>query len=107
MSRVHLGWHGYRYLPYERELAKREVAAVFGEQPVPADGGLIVDTNGHPRDRVKRLTYFRSATFDAGITLTTDQATLEGSARIECDLTAVTAAARKQSTRYSTHGLHD
>jgi len=101
-----LVWHGYRYFPYERVLAEREVQALTGDRPTAAPDGLDVSLNGHPTALLARLTYFREVVLSNGETITPDQAKLEQSARYEAS-DAGLAPPKRQSTRYSAHGLHE
>ena len=94
---MRLTWHDYKYYPYERELALREMASLlgnsaFGELP----GGLeLVD---QVDDRLAhRLTYFSEVANGQG-TLKTSQSQLENAAR---------NGKSRQATRYSVHGLHE
>lgn len=90
-------WHNYRYYPYERELASREVAALLsGAQAREAVDG--VDINGaFDPSNIKRLTYF-SGLLNGQSFVPTAQSRLEAPARV---------GKNRQATRYSTHGLHE
>ena len=94
---MHLSWHDYGYYPYERELAAREVAALFDRpalREIPGGIELADVKGGGPADR---LTYFSAAV--SGWTVTeTLQSRLER---------AVRAGKTRQATRYSVHGLHE
>ena len=90
-------WHNYRYYPYERELARRESAALLAGAPVSETiDGLHVDGPFDP-GKVKRLTYFSGFKNGQSFTHTT-QDLLEGPAR---------SGKNRQATRYSVHGLHE
>lgn len=109
MASVKLLWHGYRYFPYERAFATREVEGLLGGLPRSVRGGVEVDLDGHPPHAAKRLTYFREAILPGGEVLSTDQALLEASARAgeEGGNGAARPLGRRQSTRYSAHGIHE
>lgn len=106
---MRLLWHDYRYFPYERMLALREARLLFGKQP--EDDGDALRLNCSPAaGLVKRLTYFKAAEV-AGRTLIPDQATLEASGNgngqgWDQDSEPIPSL-RRQSTRYSAHGLHE
>lgn len=92
-----LHFHHYRYYPYERELAAREIAALLGApvQTECSDGikvDRVIETNA-----AERLVYFSAiqTACKAGETI---QSRLER---------AGNAPRNRQSTRYSVHGLHD
>lgn len=90
-------WHRYRYYAYERELALREVAALFPALTVhETPGGLDLQGELRP-DLAARLTYFAKMHSDDGIS-ETHQSSLENTAR---------QGKARQATRYSVHGLHE
>jgi site-specific DNA-methyltransferase (cytosine-N4-specific) len=110
MSGVRLFWNSYRYFPYERALARREAAVAFGQRPVEVDDGLeFADMEAIP-PAASRLTYF--SVVQNGTTLVVpDQTKLEASASgngsaWDPDADPVPVL-RRQSTRYSAHGLHE
>ena len=92
-----LKWHGYRYYPYERELATREAAALFRDQrlrEVP-DGVELAGENDNGLGA--HLVYFSGLTNGHG-TIQTLQNRLESTAQ---------HGKSRQATRYSVHGLHE
>ena len=94
---MRLTWHDYRYYPYERELAVREVTGLLRNpviQEVPEGLELINETD---RRLVDRLTYFSGIANGCG-TVETLQSRLEGTVR---------RGKSHQATRYSVHGLHE
>jgi SAM-dependent methyltransferase len=108
---MRLFWHDYRYFPYERDLARREVECLFGTPVCEADDGLdspIVDAD---ELAVRRLTYFKGVELASGQLLVPDQARLEASAtsngRMAQPSLFPMPNLRRQSTRYSAHGLHE
>lgn len=111
MSAASLIWHGYRYFPYEREFAKREVEAILGHAPREVEHGLEIPLNGAGVSCFKRLTYFSEVILPDGKRLVTDQARLEASARrngaLKKSSSTEHVSSGRQSTRYSAHGLHE
>src|SRR5262245_53976606 len=108
MTTLRLLWHDYRYFPYERVLAEREARRLFGAQPEEADDGLLLKTKRLPGGTADRLTYFK-AVQNGVVTVVPDQAKLEASgngARWDAAAEPVPSL-RRQSTRYSAHGLHE
>ena len=94
---MHLTWHGYRYYPYERELAAREVATLFGDlrlREVPDGVELAGENECGP---ASRLAYFSGIT-SGHDTVETIQSRLEDTAR---------HGKTRQATRYSVHGIHE
>lgn len=92
-------WHNYKYFPYEKELAAREVNTLLGAPSVKLSNlGAIVGTCSTPSN-ASRLVYFSS--FEdalSGQLQATRQALLE---RVNGN------GPNRQSTRYSAHGLHE
>ena len=94
---MRLTWHGYKYYPYERELAFREVAGLFGN-PVIGEVPDGLELVNEADDRLaSRLTYFSEVANGQG-TVETLQSRLESAAR---------HGKSRQATRYSVHGLHE
>jgi site-specific DNA-methyltransferase (cytosine-N4-specific) len=106
---LRLLWHDYRYFPYERMLAEREARLLFGVKP-EEDGGLLLKTKRPPGSNAQRLTYFK-AVQNGVATVVPDQAKLEASGNgngAAWDPAAEPVPSlRRQSTRYSSHGLHE
>lgn len=94
---IRLTWHNYRYYPYERDLAAREISALFDGvklREVPEGIELLEHVDC---ESAARLTYFSQAINGHGA-LETVQARLEDAARL---------GKNRQATRYSVHGLHE
>jgi site-specific DNA-methyltransferase (cytosine-N4-specific) len=94
---MQLCWHPYRYYPYERDLAFREIRMLLAPERV-TETKQGVRLEGIPDTKaIERLVYFNYA-FDGDQYVPTLQGRLErfnGNER------------NRQSTRYSTHGLHE
>jgi site-specific DNA-methyltransferase (cytosine-N4-specific) len=105
-----LSWHEYRYFPYEREFARREVEALLGTAPRETEEGLLVLRTSGNEETFQRLTYVRPAMNGTGQCAVPMQALLESSAasgqrpRTNAD---GQPSVRRQQTRYSAHGLHE
>lgn len=92
-----LRWHPYRYYPYERELALREIRALLSTDDVTnTKHGVRVDGN-FDATLAERLAYFADASNGEQF-VPTMQARLE---RVNGN------GLNRQSTRYSVHGLHE
>jgi SAM-dependent methyltransferase len=111
MSAINFLWNGYKYFPYEREFAKREVEAFLGHVPLENDEGLQGTLNGTGMTGLERLTYFREIILPNGEKVITVQARLEASAKRNGCTNRIESAIQntngRQSTRYSAHGLHE
>ncbi|HRI50642.1 MAG TPA: DNA methylase [Pseudomonadota bacterium] len=92
-----LRWHSYRYYPYEKDLALREIQALLSPRSVAAAShGVRVEGHVDP-DAAERLVYFAQAT-EEGRAVELLQSRLER---------ASGSGASRQATRYSVHGLHE
>ena len=92
-----LKWHGYRYYPYERELATREAAALFCDQRLREVPDGVELAGERDSGLGARLVYFSGIANGHG-TVQTLQSRLENTAR---------HGKSRQATRYSVHGLHE
>jgi len=111
MGTIQLLWNEYRYFPYEHEFAKREVEAITGISPTQIKGGLEIDIDIDDSTlcSLDRLTYFREIVLPDSNRMIPDQTRLEiaswndtGDHQQNSD-----NFRRRQSTRYSAHGLHE
>jgi site-specific DNA-methyltransferase (cytosine-N4-specific) len=105
-----LKWHDYKYFPYEREFARREIASLFGAVPLEQSDGIVVPRTTKTEQLVKRLTYTRAADIGSGSLHVPLQTLLEGSALVTSLSQSESFSApllRRQQTRYSSHGLHE
>lgn len=91
-----LEWSSYKHFPYERELAFREARSLIGNNLKLADDGSVIAEGGSVSN-AQLLTYF-SCISDGSGSYDTVQKRLEKSASFK---------ERRQSTRYSVHGLHE
>jgi len=94
-------WHDYKYLPYEKELAFREIQAVLNINSFTDMGSHISTSSSFVINLFKRLTYFSHAKINDEIVYTL-QYYLESSCHNGNIITN-----KRQSTRYSVHGLHE
>jgi hypothetical protein len=90
-------WHDYRYYPYERDLARREVLSVLGLEGIEETSHGLRLPAGIDHEKADRLTYFAQIQVGGNAT-DTAQARLEEAAR---------NGRTRQATRYSVHGLHE
>lgn len=94
-----LVWHNYKYFPYEKDLAIREISTLLGASSVELSNlGARLGACSTPSN-ASRLVYF-SAFENPGSdkSQATRQALLERSSG---------NSQNRQSTRYSAHGLHE
>lgn len=94
---MRLTWHRYRYYPYEKVLAAREIAGLL-DRPIQHEVADGIELKGaNDSEPASRLTYFAAVTNGHGLVETT-QSRLESAARL---------GKNRQATRYSVHGLHE
>jgi site-specific DNA-methyltransferase (cytosine-N4-specific) len=91
--------HGYRYFPYEKALALKELEAITGAKLSSdiTEGAVCLKSNVCSAD-LQKLVYFEKFSKEGADYLTV-QARLEQSAKV--------GQIRRQATRYSAHGIHE
>lgn len=94
---MHLNWHNYKYFPYEKDLAIREVKSLLRPASINHTGKTIYVDSPQNKKMAKRLVYFSQA-IEKGEVVSTQQSVLE---KINGN------GVKRQSTRYSAHGLHE
>lgn len=105
---VELDWQGYRYFPYERRLAEREVCALLKAMPAELPSGFHLQATRPSIEVVDRLTYFHEVRLNGSIRHIPVQARLEASAAAPYPQdTLFTPKMTRQRTRYSVHGIHE
>jgi adenine-specific DNA methylase len=95
---MQLHWHKYKYFPYERDLAFREIASLLKPKDIREKDNIVSVDIPNDSDLVSRLVYFASASNSTGALTFTDQSILEKTNGNN---------GKRQNTRYSTHGLHE
>ena len=100
-SSVNLYWHQYRYLPYEKQFAVREVAALPNLRKVTqTPRGVSITIGSDAVKKLKYLVYFSDYEVMNGKRELTLQAKLENGS-------ANNGSQKRQATRYGVHGLHE
>lgn len=94
---IDLAWHSYKYFPYEKELAIRELKTLFNSTHIDVSGDRVRVFGARNPESVDRLVYFAKG-LAGETTAPTRQSVLE---RVNGN------GANRQSTRYSAHGLHE
>ncbi len=108
--RISFRWFPYRYFPYEKALAQRELHSLYSTAPTSCNGSLSIQAPPSWQARAHRTTYFSRVTDDRGNSLVPLQAKLESSVLPEGDPNSEprsTILIPRQRTRYSAHGLHE
>lgn len=97
---IRLLFHSYRYFPYERELAEREVQRLAPRCTFTRSASGLTLTGRSDVQQLRKLTYFASIVAHDKTTRT-KQHDIEAS-------NAISGAPRsRQATRYSAHALHE
>ena len=97
MTTLSLQWPEYRLFPYERRLAIEEATALLSSHRIVHGATNVTLTSAHPNE-ARRLTYF--STFQAASQ--PPEPTIQHLIESE-----TSGGSRRQSTRYSVHGLHE
>lgn len=108
---IQMLWQKYKYFPYERDLARREVRSLMRKEPRAGREGLAIDDADDWMDLAERATYFREVRGHEGERLVPQQAQLEaianGAVNPWTPSDNSSHGRNRQSTRYSAHGLHE
>jgi SAM-dependent methyltransferase len=107
--RAEFAWRNYRYFPYERTLAYKELRALAKRRPYRKQDGLIVELPSDWREIASRTTYFSRVTAETGESLVPNQTLLELASYQQRNAVSgpEKSVVARQSTRYSAHGLHE
>lgn len=101
VGNVSLLWHSYRYFPYEKALARREIEMLLDPQEIhPTQQGFDIEGNVITQQALNRLVYFQRYVLADDRVFSTFQHQLESTC-------VNTGHQNRQSTRYSVHGLHE
>lgn len=98
MTTVSLIWPKYRLLPYERLFAMAEATALLSLRGTPDQAGDRVTVDTLNTNAARQLTYFSAFQPASRSPEPTTQHLIESE---------TSRGARRQSTRYSVHGLHE
>lgn len=98
--RYRLYWHSYKYLPYEKELALKEVESLIEPMEIFSENdviNIILDSDSK-RENLVKLTYFARIESE-NETIVPIQTNLEQLVGNNTN--------NRQATRYSAHGIHE
>ena len=96
---INLFWHNYKFFPYEKRFALREIETLLKPNDVKEFNGKLTVSGSKNADSIKKLVYFSHAEIDKNIVQTLQFHCENGSGTI--------ARQKRQNTRYSVHGLHE
>lgn len=95
-----LYFHPYKYLPYEKDFAIREIEGLIKPDSIARTGDGYKINGRLASSVLDRLVYFSEYSFDGK-----DSRTLQS--RLEKTLGSFQGRRNRQATRYSVHGLHE
>ncbi|OEH93087.1 DNA methyltransferase [Bacillus solimangrovi] len=96
-----LFWNNYKYFPYEKELALKEVEALLNPQEIYSENDVInieLGETASANEKLKKLTYFSMVESE-------NETIIPSQVRVE--QTAGNSTNNRQATRYSAHGIHE
>lgn len=97
-NKMQLSWHRYKYFPYEKDIALREIQSLLRPAAIHVGDNSVQVSNSIRPDLISRLVYFATASGADILPTQTQQSLLE---RVNGN------GMSRQSTRYSAHGLHE
>ncbi|RZK27172.1 MAG: DNA methylase [Flavobacterium sp.] len=96
---INLYWHNYKFFPYEKRFAVREVRSLLDPKLVKEFEDRILISGLKNSESIKKLVYFSHAEIAQKIFPTTQYHFENGSGNV--------VRHKRQNTRYSVHGLHE
>ena len=96
---IDLFWHNYKFFPYEKRFAIREIETLLKPINIREQNGKLIVSGPKNADAIKKLVYFSHAEINHDIVQTL---------QFQCENGSGTLPKQKrQNTRYSVHGLHE
>ena len=96
---ISLYWHNYKFFPYEKRFALREVQSLLAPKLLREFDDRLLISGSQNSDALKKLVYFSHAEIEKKIFRTIQFHCENGSSGV--------ARHKRQNTRYSVHGLHE
>lgn len=96
---IDLYWQRYKFFPYEKQFALREIQSLLKPVSVKDINGKVTVSGLQNEDSIKKLVYFSHAVIETNIVPTMQFHFENGSGTIVKN--------KRQNTRYSVHGLHE
>ncbi|MBD3661044.1 MAG: DNA adenine methylase, partial [Arenibacter algicola] len=97
LSEINIYWRDYKFFPYEKKLAIREIETLLSPSHLSVDNKKVTLTSSLSASNIERLVYFSHADID-NQSIETRQNKAEHKN---------TGRGKRQNTRYSVHGLHE
>lgn len=96
---INLYWHNYKFFPYEKRFAVREIHSLLNPQQLEEFDDRILISGLKNSNNINKLVYFSHAEIEKEIFPTIQFNFENGSGRV--------LRHKRQNTRYSVHGLHE
>jgi DNA modification methylase len=96
---IDLFWHNYKFFPYEKRFALREIETLLKPNDIKELNGKLIISGSKNSEAIKKLVYFSHAEINQNIVQTLQFHCENGSGTIPRH--------KRQNTRYSVHGLHE
>ncbi|MBS1530774.1 MAG: DNA methylase [Bacteroidetes bacterium] len=96
-----LFWHNYKFFPYEKKFALREIESLLTPKNIEEKGNSITLKFPQNHTLFNKLVYFSHARIEENL-LETIQFQYENTLKLH-----EKAKSKRQNTRYSVHGLHE
>jgi 16S rRNA G966 N2-methylase RsmD len=101
VEEVELYWHDYKFFPYEKKFALREIESLLEPSLIEEKGNKITLNDAKNKNSFNKLVYFSHAKID-DVLVETLQHKFENTLKINNKIRS-----KRQNTRYSVHGLHE
>lgn len=96
---INLYWHKYKFFPYEKKFAVREIQSLLKPKKITEFKDHIQISESENEDSINDLVYFSHAETEKKLLTTTQFIFENGDSRVHKQ--------KRQNTRYSVHGLHE
>ncbi len=97
ISQINIYWRDYKYFPYERKLALREIETLLSPTQILNDSKKLTVSAPFRTSEIEKLVYFSHAAHnETRIETVQHRAEIKGENK-----------SKRQNTRYSVHGLHE
>lgn len=101
VKEVDLFWHDYKFFPYEKKFALREVESLLAPSGIQEKHNKVTLNGLKNQNSFNKLVYFSHAKVD-DVLIETLQHKFENTLKINNQVRS-----KRQNTRYSVHGLHE
>lgn len=99
ISEIDLHWQNYKFFPYEKKFALREIESLLKPNSIKELNGKLTVVGPNHEQQIKKLVYFSHAMKNDQVIQTSQFLCENGSGKINRQ--------KRQNTRYSVHGLHE